>query len=279
MNKKIIFGTFIAIFVISVLTFTNQNKEKEKYPIKVAILDSGVDKSHKDFSGITFESYNAISNNTTEVIDDNGHGTAVASLIVKYLSKEQAESTVFYDIKILNKDGSGSPNSAVKGLKWAIEQDVDIINFSAGYQTEHKELRNLIEEAIDMGIIVIASAGNNLGFDVDYPAKLQNVISVGSISQDKKRSITSSIGKVDFVTVGENIKVAQVGTGYRKESGSSLATAKVTSFVLKGLHEENDLIKNPHKITKYLENAAYDLGDTGQDMIFGKGYIEIDGGK
>lgn len=49
-------------------------------PIKVAILDSGIHKSHEDLQGKVSKEYNAI-NPGQPVEDDYGHGTALAGIV------------------------------------------------------------------------------------------------------------------------------------------------------------------------------------------------------
>lgn len=57
-----------------------QGNKVHKRIIKIAIIDSGIDKSHPDIKGIVTKEYNAINPNN-EIIDDTGHGTAVAGII------------------------------------------------------------------------------------------------------------------------------------------------------------------------------------------------------
>ena len=45
----------------------------------------------------------------------------------------------------------------------------------------------MINTLLSENIIIVASAGNNIGQEVDYPAKYTNVISVGSIDKNGKR--------------------------------------------------------------------------------------------
>ncbi|TKI63603.1 hypothetical protein FC756_18240 [Lysinibacillus mangiferihumi] len=42
--------------------------------------------------------------------------------------------------------------------------------------------------------------------NTDYPAKLDGVLSIGSINEKNKRSSFSAIGKIDYVFNGENVQ-------------------------------------------------------------------------
>ncbi|MFC5775043.1 S8 family serine peptidase [Ectobacillus antri] len=61
------------------LNLERENSE-EKPKVRVAILDSGIDKQHEDLVGRVVKEYNAI-NPKEEVKDIYGHGTAVAGII------------------------------------------------------------------------------------------------------------------------------------------------------------------------------------------------------
>lgn len=246
---------------------SNGNEER----IKVAVLDSGINEEHEFFEDITFRS-------PSEDKDDKGadhfnHGTGVTSLLIDSLTKSQKEALVIYNVKILDDNGIGDPNSMKKGLEWAIEENVDVMNISAGFQTYDEAIDLLIKKAVNQGMVIIASAGNNVGFEVDYPARLNEVISISSINRDKNPSPTSSVGKIDFVSVGEKVKVANNDNTYGIKSGSSYATAKVTGYLIKGMFEDPD-ITDYNSAYSYLLHAAKPLGSTMGKDLYGNGLIE-----
>jgi serine protease AprX len=90
--------------------------------------------------------------------------------------------------------------------------------------------------AVDIGIVVVNSAGNE-GFNsvrntLGAPSDGKNVICVGSVNTDKKRSSFSSVGnttlgvtKPDVCAFGNGNRVAQPnnGTGYTTGSGTSFS--------------------------------------------------------
>ncbi|UAL45544.1 S8 family serine peptidase [Sutcliffiella horikoshii] len=274
MKKNILFTlSFIIFFSVSMLLFYYSNfNTSNSNLVKVAILDSGINQDHKFFSNINFKSYNAIDNNSKYTEDNYNHGTGIASLIVDPLSKKDRSNVVVYNVKVINDNGIGKPSCMLGGLKWAIKEEVDIINISAGFQTNNPEIKKLISQAYEKGIVVIASAGNNLGFEVDYPAKLNQVISISSISQSKTQSLTSSTGKIDFVSIGEGVKVANNKNTYEVRNGSSFATAKVTAYLLHNMIKNGNL-RGYEKSYHFLLDTA-DSSISKENSIFGNGYIE-----
>lgn len=275
MKRKLLFLlSFIIIFsgIVLLIFYFGFDNSKPRQPLKVAILDSGIYEKHDFLEDINFKSYNSIENSSNQTEDDSNHGTGIASLIINPLSKEERSNVLIYNVKVVTEDGDGSPDYMIKGLRWAIKEKVDVINISAGFQTNNTEIEDLINQAFEKGIVIIASAGNNLGFDSDYPAKLNNVISISSISSNKTQSLTSSTGKIDFVSIGEKVKVANNKNTYELRTGSSYATAKVTAFLVKSMIED-EKIRGYKNSYKYLSNSA-NKSISKDKSIFGNGYIE-----
>ncbi len=275
MKKKLLFSLYFITIIAGIVLlnyYLGLDNSETKDPIKVAILDSGIYEKHDFFENVNFKSYNSIENSSEKAIDDLNHGTGIASLIVNPLNKEERANVIFYNVKIVTEDGIGNPDYMIKGLRWAIKEKVDVINISAGFQTNNTEVENLVNQAYENGIVIIASAGNNLGLDTDYPAKLKKVISVSSISSNKTQSLSSSIGKIDFVSIGEKVKVANNKNTYEFRNGSSYATAKVTAFLVKSMIE-NEKIRGFENSYRYLLGSA-NKSISNDKSIFGNGYIE-----
>ena len=133
------------------------------------------------------------------------------------------ESTLI-PIKVLNNDGSGSYHAICKGLRTAIDMGADIISMSLGSSSEPPaDVHNLLIEATQKGIIVIAAAGND-GGGVNYPAKYNEVIAVGAL--DKNGNIahfSSRGGELKSVAPGVDIFSTIPVDAYGLMSGTSQA--------------------------------------------------------
>lgn len=255
---------------------TNYKSSNRK--VRVAILDSGINKKHDDLVGRIAGEFNAI-NPGSEIIDNLGHGTAVAGVIAANNNKVGMigikPDLDIYSVKVLGDNGKGSVESLAKGINWAIEQKVDIINISFGMPNDKPELKKAIMDAINAKIIVVASAGNNFGGKTDYPANYDKVISVNAV--DSKLNITkfSSKGKVDFVAPGTDIITTTKTNSYDSVEGTSIATAFVTGIVAYILdNRETFNLPNPsyEKIYNVLKNNSIKLGDK---EVYGNGFIQI----
>lgn len=129
---------------------------------KVAILDTGVGASSDDFSVLhvkksldfTRDNFNELNNG----LDDNGHGTACAKIILKNANKSE-----IYSLKVLDKNRCGKISDLYAALQYLLVQDVDIVNmslaFSDGCYTE--KIRIVCEELAKQGKIIVASVGRH----------------------------------------------------------------------------------------------------------------------
>ena len=125
----------------------------------------------------------------------------------------------------------------INGLKYMIEEKVDIINMSLGTNVYDKELDELIELAIDNDILCCVSSGNegdgrfNTN-EISYPAYFNNVISVGAISiDDKITKFSNSNDEIDCVSPGYGIRGCYLNNKFATASGTSQACPHVSAFL------------------------------------------------
>lgn len=235
--------------------------------IKVMILDSGVNCKHEDID--CEKEYNAIEEQEGEgqAQDDNGHGTHVAGTACAIGSNGKGVSGVskrcrLYAVKFLGANGSGSTFDAVKGVRWGISQEVDVINMSFGGGAKSQALESAISDANNHGIVIIGAAGNE-GTNNDqrphYPSNYSGVISVASSGPDGRLSQFSNYGvlSVDGSAPGGNILSLWADGNYRQISGTSMAAPHITGAIALLLAQKRDLPK-----TARAEWAIQQLFDT-----------------
>lgn len=238
--------------------------------VKIAILDSGIDKTHETLKNQVKKSYNAISNqhNTR---DSFGHGTAIAGIIAAKRNDENVTGVFpashLYDVKVLDKNGSGKIEDVVKGIRWSIEQKVDIINLSFGFQKDSKDLKQAIDDALSNGIIIVAAAGNTFGLYTDYPAKYPGVISVSAVNEKLNHYSLAAAGKIDIVAPGVEIPIIGMIRGEKQVSGTSFAAAYATGVIAYALangSNNSDVIRSKFVSLKELDNKKYN----GQGLLY-----------
>ena len=261
---------------LEILDVKKRDSIKDDYKMRIAIVDSGINKEHEDLVGTVVKEFNVI-NKGEQIRDELGHGTAIAGIIAAQDNNMGiigiAPSTEIYDVKVLDDEGKGNVDHFIEAIEWCIEEQIDMINISFGFQTDNDELKQTIDKAISKGIIIVASAGNNYGMKTDYPAKYENVISITSIDKKLQRSNFASRQEIDFALPGEEILTTNNDGGYSLFNGTSFATAHATGIIA--------LILADYRINKlnkemffmdYLDDFSFKF-DCWEKLDYGKGLL------
>lgn len=207
--------------------------------ITVAILDTGIDTNHVCLKDRIIGGKNFTNEGKEDDITDwNGHGTHVAGIIAgnraeKGITGVAPECNLLI-VKVLNRFGDGAFPSIVRGLEYAIEQNVDIINMSLGGRADDDSLHETIKKAIDKGICVCCASGNNGDGrgdtdEINFPGNYHEVIEVGAVDRENNiAKFSNSNPEVDIVSYGVNIMSTFKNNKYATTSGTSQATPHVS---------------------------------------------------
>ena len=195
-------------------------------PVKVAVLDTGIDATHPALRGrvVGVDGKRLKANN-----DPSGHGTAVASIVAAI-----APNARIVDYRVLDADNRGYGASVVDGLAAAVESDADIINLSVSIRKDvHWERTvKLLERAYVRNKIVVAAERNvPRPDDAGMPAELSGTIGVGAGDYVNPYVLKFLAGSpIEFSAHGDAVLVARSGGGYVRMSGTSFATAAVSGL-------------------------------------------------
>lgn len=255
-------------------------------PIKVAILDTGIDVKHPDLKDNIKGGVNTI-NPRKSYNDDNGHGTHVAG-IVAAINNEIGVVGVspkidLYAVKVLNAAGSGYLSDVIEGLEWAIANGMQVVNMSFGTSVYNASFEEAIKKVYNAGIVQVAAAGNNGPADdtVLYPAKFTQVIAVSATDENDNLASWSSRGpEIDLAAPGVNIYSTYKGSSYKTLSGTSMAAPHVAGTIALildtpvGSYDINGNGKwDPDEVKTKLCQKSIDLGDFGVDNLYGCGLV------
>lgn len=277
-------GTFLTSRQENYEKITNfYNIEMNGNGIIVCIVDSGIDLTHPDLKDINLEGWKDFVNSRTDVYDDQGHGTMMAGIMVAKggLSGLAPEVNLLV-AKALSKDGTGTDEDVSEAVNWCISNNADIISLSLGGAPGvvsslfgGDSVENAVEDAIELGIFVVAAAGNDgedeNDDDVASPCSVENVICVGGIGIEGEIWSGSSKGsnnfqlippklsrqdpdkKPELVAPAESVPVlVSTNTGsnepsqytYGTASGTSAATVYVSSAIALMLQSNQNLSRN-----------------------------------
>lgn len=240
--------------------------------VKIAVLDTGVDKTHDDLRTQVVGEKNFSA--SPDAVDRVGHGTHVASIAAgtgaksggKY--KGVAPGAEILSGKVLDDDGFGDDSASIAGMEWAAAEGADVVNLSLGGPDSPgvDPLEAMVDKlSAEKGILFAVAAGNDgEGGDstLGSPGSADAALTVGAVDKDDKLAPFSSIGprvgdgaiKPDVTAPGVAITAAAApgsaldtrpGTphpapGYLTIDGTSMATPHVAgaAAILKQRHPD-----------------------------------------
>ncbi|MEK4758747.1 S8 family peptidase [Viridibacillus sp. FSL E2-0187] len=266
-------------YMHSILKTADAQKLAGNNQVKVAVIDTGIDRNHPELKGSILSSTNIM--NPMNPATTDIHGTHVAGIIAAKKDNGIGGYGINQNVKILSYDIFDADMwtfdyTIANAILKAVDQGADVINMSLQGSMPSTVLEEAVNKAISSGVVVVAAAGNQ-GSDMPiYPAKYEGVISVGSINSEKKLSEFSSYGaSTDVVAPGENIYApfydAQKGSTFANLSGTSMASPVVAGTVALLLSKYPNL--KPAEVEYILEKTATDLGEKGFDHKYGNGLI------
>lgn len=175
--------------------------------ITVAVIDTGVTpvpdlKQTKFVKGYDFVS------DRIEAYDDNGHGTHVAGTIAQSTDNNYGVAGIAYEakimpLKVLAASGGGTVADIAEAIRYAADNNADVINLSLGGAGESKMMQEAVDYAYEKGVVVVAAAGNENRNSASYPARYPHVISVSALDAANNKAPYSNFGAgVDIAAPG-----------------------------------------------------------------------------
>ncbi|MCL4559005.1 MAG: S8 family serine peptidase [Chloroflexi bacterium] len=205
--------------------------------VRVAVVDSGIEHDHPALEDSVCGGVAAVYDERYKgkarfEADDpphdlSGHGTACAG-IIHFISPE-AE---LYSVRVLGRDMRGKALQFAAGLRWAIEQDMGVVNLSLS--TSREEYFALFHQITDQAYfhnVVIVSAVNNIPAP-SYPSLYSSVISVAAHEgHDPFTYYYNPSPPVEFGAPGIDVRVAWKDRQYLAMTGNSFAAPHISAIV------------------------------------------------
>lgn len=249
--------------------------------VTIAVIDSGVDLDHPEFSDRVGEGYDFV-NEDTVADDDYGHGTLVAGVAAAAANNGTGIAGLAWNaqimpVKVLDDQGQGVSSDLTCALYWAADNGAHIVNISIISFGPSFGMQRALTYAADKDVLIFAAAGNlfEQGNPVTYPAAQENVIAVGATDSDDDHASFSSAGSfVDISAPGVSIYslFPPSHDDYRSVRGTSLATPHGAGLAALVLSIAPSF--SPEEVESIIQGSAVDLGETGQDDKFGHGRID-----
>ena len=249
--------------------------------VKVAVLDTGLQKSHPHFTNI-METLDFTGEDFPS--DTIGHGTFVCGVIAS--SRDclgLAPNAEIYSLKVFNSQQISHTSWFLDAFNYALHAKVDILNLSIGGPDFMDNI--FVEKVMELsskGVIFISAMGNDgpLYGTLNNPADQLDVIGVGGINYDDEIADFSSRGmtmwelplgygrvKPDIVTYGTAIRGSSMKGSCRYLTGTSVSSPVVAGAValLTEIMKKNERLSrvlSPASIKQVLMASAQKLPGT-----------------
>ena len=223
----------------------------------VAVIDTGVDRTHPDLTGRLWRDTRSDGDSTEDSTDNDGdglvddyrgwdfvdkdndpteswgdpqktiagHGTFIARIIALL-----APECRIMPIRAFGPDGVADAFIIATAIKYATDHGADVINLSLGSPDASPLLEAAIADARNHGVFLVAAVGNDNDEKVQqYPASDDSVLAVAAIDLTSHKCPFSNFGNhVDVCAPGSNLISAFPGqppglAAFAEWSGTSFA--------------------------------------------------------
>lgn len=225
--------------------------------VRVAVVDTGVDREHPELSGRIIYSENYVSHDQAD-FDNDEHGTAVAGVIASAANNELGIVGVAPESKLmifkacaqndLTRKASCDSFSLMKALVDVLRQEPDILNLSLAGANDPL-LSRLVSAIQAKGTIVIAAVDHRTGRN-SFPASIPGVIPVSSAFQFDFDWMPEN----GVLAPGSEVLTTTPGATYAFRSGSSMSTAFVAGVA--ALLKEKQPNLSARELSRQLDETA-----------------------
>ena len=242
--------------------------------ITIALLDTGVS-SHRALDSSSISQIGLIADENTESSEYQGHGTAIASLLVGDTGIGIAPSAELLSIQVMDSDGLGDSFTLAEGILQAVDSGANIISMSLGSYGYTSVLENAVDYAVANNVILVASAGNDGINATPYPARFDDVIGVAAIDAENQRAEFSNYSpSIDVAAPGVEILAAWSEEEWIRFSGTSAAVPFVAGGIAATMSLDKQL--SPQEAVETILTYSDDTAAPGKDLETGAGSLNMD---
>lgn len=203
--------------------------------VRVAVVDSGIDATHPAVGpvqgGVVIEPDDDAEDGIRVVAgpheDLYGHGTACAAII-----RSLAPQCELYSVRVLGPALTGRGRIFAAGLRWAIENGMDVVNLSLSTRSRaHLETFYELVDVAAFRNVMLVCAVNNVPA-ASYPSQFAGVFSVAAYDGcDPERFVVNPEPPVEFGARGIDVEVAWTGGETIVATGNSFAAPHIAGLL------------------------------------------------
>jgi subtilisin family serine protease len=225
-------------------------------------------------------------------LDDNNHGTLVSGVIGAKANNQYGGSGLAPDCRLLTirafaASGVGDDDDVARAIVYAVDQGVQVLNFSFGDIYASSMMQEAIRYAYAQGVVMCASAGNGTGDALHYPSGHPEVISVSASHADYATGFEflwplSSYGlTVDLCAPGADIFTTTLRdtapngtvTAFTRTQGTSFSAPMVAAAAALLMSTQGPL--SPEQVRGILTTTTDDISEPGWDHFTGAGRLNL----
>jgi subtilisin family serine protease len=302
-------------YLAAVRAFDHWPARPPQPPVRVAVIDSGIDGGHPEFAGRIAAARSFVGG--SPLVDRQGHGTVVAGEIAAALDNGRGIAGAGIPVellvaKVVGPTGTISLEAEARAIRWAVDNGARVINLSLGgprdptdpSQDSYSRLEHAaVAYAVRRGAVVVAASGNCSRARcpeqyASWPAALPHVIGVAALRPDGAVPMFSNRDRlaVDLAAPGTDIlstfprdmsSPVCAEPGYtscagdvtaRNPRGTSFSAPLVSAAAAVLLGERSLLgLARPHasQVRTVLERSATDIAARGRDRATGFGRLDV----
>lgn len=239
-------------------------------PIRVGLIDGGVDASHGVFRQRPPRVSGCGGNSRPSL-----HGTAVASLFVGWSDTFSGAAPGAELLAVDVYCGTDAPGGRMRDVVAALDElataMVRVINMSI-VGPDNVVLAAAVKAVQARDILIVAASGND-GPNARplYPAAYPGVVAVSAVDARKRVLPEASAGRhVSFAAPGADLLAAAPGGGFENVRGTSFAAPLVAGMLAAALAQPG---ASHVEVLRQLADAAEDRGSRGRDSRYGYGLV------
>ena len=196
--------------------------------VNVCVIDNGFDLTNPQFDSANIVAVRGFRKDVEDVSDlcsySDGHGTTCTAIIAG------KDCGIAPNVRLYLASVGASCQGIAEAVKWACDQQVDVISISMSSEVYNHNMAAQIRTALSCNIVIVATA-NNYGkgerMPIRYPARLGGLLCIGSHDNKGLPSRFSSIGReLDFLAPGSDVHTTKGGS----VNGTSLAAPFVAAL-------------------------------------------------
>ncbi|MCS6896312.1 MAG: S8 family serine peptidase [Bacteroidia bacterium] len=214
--------------------------------------------------------------------DENGHGTAMASLIGARSDRSPvagvAQGCRLMILRCFASDGYGEDDDIARAIVYAADNGARVINCSFGDRVPSRMMHAAIQYAVSRGCVIVASSGNGTGRAPHFPSGFPEVISAGGLAYDESTGRyflwpLSGYYRVDWVAPADRVPALVPNGTIQTLSGTSISSALTSAAVALLLSRYPNLSEADVRAT--FASRAITLSGGGWSFTAGSGRLTL----